>query len=129
MSKKTKFSLIVFEILLSEGRSVLRPTQRGTGTKRVNIRNFLCKISISKYSKYFWHCEFCKKADFNDKLEELHKTVTSDKTKYVLVEYESNELPEKFKSTSYKGLTKDLIVMLAFLMDQNVFLPKYFKIV
>ena len=48
------FVFTVFEILLSEGRSVLRPTQRGTGSERVKIisvkrnRIIFSKSSISK---------------------------------------------------------------------------------
>ena len=35
---KTMFTLTVFEILLSEGRSVLSPAQRGTKSKRVELK-------------------------------------------------------------------------------------------
>ena len=35
------FTLTAFEILLSEGRSVLPPVQRGTGSERVNVMNNL----------------------------------------------------------------------------------------
>ena len=34
---KAIFTLTVFEILLSEGRSVLSPAERGTGSKRVKV--------------------------------------------------------------------------------------------
>ena len=48
------FRFTVFEILLSEGRSVLRPTQRATGSERVKIisvkrnRIIFSKSNISK---------------------------------------------------------------------------------
>ena len=34
---KAIFTLTVFEILLSEGRSVLSPAERGTGSERVKV--------------------------------------------------------------------------------------------
>ena len=52
---------------------------------------------------------FVQKTDFGDKLKKVNKNVTSNKTKHVLVENELNELSEKFKAISAKGLTKDLI--------------------
>ena len=60
---------------------------------------------------------FVKNKDFNEKL----KTVTSNKN-------ELNELSKKVKVISTKGLTKDLINNLVFLMEQNIFLQEYFKI-
>ena len=50
-----------------------------------------------------------KKTDFNDKLKNLNKNVTSNKTKHVFVKNELNELLEKVKAISTKELTKDLI--------------------
>ena len=38
---KAMFTLTVFEILLSEGRSVLSPAQRGTGRERIDVMNNL----------------------------------------------------------------------------------------
>ena len=38
---KAMFTLTVFEILLSEGRSVGRPAQRGTGSKRTKDEKYL----------------------------------------------------------------------------------------
>ena len=43
------------------------------------------------------------------KLKHLNKSVTSNKTKYVLGENELNELSENDTAISTKGLTKDLI--------------------
>ena len=75
---------------------------------------FHCKISSSKFSKKKWFCEFRKKktkkkTDFDDKLKNLNKNVTSNKTKHVLIKKGLNELLEKVKAISTKGLTKDLI--------------------
>ena len=52
---------------------------------------------------------FVKGTDFDKKLKNFHKNVTSNKSKHVLVENELNELSEKVKAISIKGLTKDLI--------------------
>ena len=40
--------------------------------------------------------------DFDDKLKKLNKKVTSNKTKYVLVENELNELSRKLKQYQQK---------------------------
>ena len=45
--------------------------------------------------------DFIKKTDFDDKLKNLNKNVTSNKN-------ELNQLPKKVKAISLKGLTKDL---------------------
>ena len=50
----------------------------------------------------------------------------SNKAKHVLVENELNELFEKVKAISTKGLRFD---KLSFLVEQNVFLQEYFKII
>ena len=49
------------------------------------------------------------KTDFDDKLKNLNKNLSWNKTKHVLVENELNELSEKVKAISTKGLTKYLI--------------------
>ena len=41
VAAKAMFTLSVFEILLSEGRSVLSPAQRSTGSETVNVMNNL----------------------------------------------------------------------------------------
>ena len=41
------------------------------------------------------------KTDFDDKLKNLNKKVTSNKTKHALVENESNELSEKLSAKEY----------------------------
>ena len=44
---KAIFTVTVFEILLFEGRSVISPTHRGTGTERVDkIVNLNCSLKI-----------------------------------------------------------------------------------
>ena len=74
---------------------------------------------------------FVKKTNFNDKLKHLNKTVTSNKIKQVPVENELNELSEKVKAISAKGLTKDLINKYSILNGAKCFysgiLQKYFE--
>ena len=53
--------------------------------------------------------DFVKKTDFDDKLKNLNKNATSNKTKHVRVENELNELSKIVEAISLKGLTKDLI--------------------
>ena len=62
-----------------------------------------------------------KKIYFSDKLKHLNKNVTSNKTKDVLAENELNELSEKFKAISTKGLNKNMIIKYSILNE-----PKYF---
>ena len=42
---------------------------------------------------------------------------------------EINELSKKVKAVSTKGLINDLWISLVFLMEQNIFLQEYFKII
>ena len=42
VTSKAMFTLTVFEILLSERRSVLPPVQRGAGSERVNVWTIFC---------------------------------------------------------------------------------------
>ena len=53
------FTPIIFEILVSEGRSVLSPAQRGTGSEMVNIYTFLINYSwklqnVKSTTKFSW---------------------------------------------------------------------------
>ena len=50
-----------------------------------------------------------KKRDFDGKLKNLNKNVNSNKEKHVILANELNQLSEKIKTISTKGLTKDLI--------------------
>ena len=52
---------------------------------------------------------FVKKKYFVNKLKRYNQNVTSNKTKDVFVENKLNELSEKVKVISTKGLTKKLI--------------------
>ena len=50
---------------------------------------------------------FYKKRDFDGKLKNLNKNVNSNKEKHVILANELNQLSEKIKIISTKGLTKD----------------------
>ena len=67
---------------------------------------------------------FVKKTDFD-------KNVTSNKIKHVLIENELNELSEKVKAISTKGLTKNLIHKFSILNRAKYFSLgiQYFKII
>ena len=60
-------------------------------------------------------------ADFDDKLTSLIWKVTSNKREHVLVENEFNELLDKVKAISTKGLAKDLINKLSILNGSKYF--------
>ena len=62
-----------------------------------------------------------RRKDFDDKIKQ-------NKTKHAFVENELNELLEKVKAISTKGLTKNLINEFVLLMAQNVFNEGYYKI-
>ena len=68
-----------------------------------------------------------KKTDFDHKLKNLNKNVTSNKTKHVLVENELNELFQKVKAVSTKGLTKDLIDKFCILIRAKYFSSGTFR--
>ena len=70
-----------------------------------------------------------RKTDVDDKLKNLNKNVTSNDTKHVLMKNELNELPEKVKVVSLKGLTKDLIDKFHFLLEQNILPRENFEII
>ena len=70
---------------------------------------------------------FIKKDRFNDKLKNLNKNVTLNKTKHLLNENELNELLKKFKAISTKGLTKKLINKFSILNGAKYFSSGIFQ--
>ena len=65
-----------------------------------------------------------KKTEYDDKLNNLDKKLTSNKAKHVLAENELNELSKNVEAMSSKGLTKDLIngyVILYFYFSSGIF--------
>ena len=73
--------------------------------------------------------DFVKETDFYNKLKNLNKKVTSKKTKHLPVENTLDELSEKDKLISTKGLTEDLINKYESLNSANFFLQMYYKII
>ena len=67
------------------------------------------------------------KTDFDDKLKNLNKNLSWNKTKHVLVENELNELSEKVKAISTKGLKKDLIDKFSILNGAKYFSLRIFQ--
>ena len=70
---------------------------------------------------------FIKKDEFNDKLKNLTKNVTLNKTKHLLNENELNKLLKKFKAISTKGLTKKLINKFSILNGAKYFSSGIFQ--
>ena len=71
--------------------------------------NFYARLAQANLAIKSDIADFVKKIDFDDKLNNSNKNVTSYKKQHVLVENELNELSEKVKAISTKRLTKDLI--------------------
>ena len=61
---------------------------------------------------------FVNKTDFDNKVEDVISIIN-----------ELNELAKKVKAISIKRLTEYLIDRLVFLMEQNIFLQEYFRII
>ena len=74
-----------------------------------------------------------KKIDFEDKLKNLNKNATLNKTKHVLVENELDELSKKVEAIITKGLTKDSINKFGILISSKYFysgiLQNYFAFI
>ena len=72
--------------------------------------NFAARLAQAKLATKDDIADFVKKkTDFNDKLKNLNTKFTSNKTKNLLVENNLDELCEKVKVISSKGLVQDLI--------------------
>ena len=70
------------------------------------------KVTAESVAARLAHANLGRKRDvvnFDDKLKKFNKNVTSNKTKYVLVETELNELSKKVEVISTKRLSKGLI--------------------
>ena len=71
--------------------------------------NFTARLVQANLASKNYFANFVKRTNFDDKLQNINKNVTSNKTKHVLIENEANKLPKKVEAVSQKGLTKDLI--------------------
>ena len=91
---------------------------------KLTSENFAARLAQANLASKNDIAALFKKTDFDDKLKNSNKNITSDKTKHVLDEGENelNELSKKFKPISTKGLTKDLI-------NKFSILQEYFKII
>ena len=87
-----------------------------------------CKISKPNLANKNNIASFVKKTDFDDKLKNLDKKITSNKTKHVLLENELNKLSEKVIAISTKGLTKDLINTYSILNGAKCFCSRILQI-
>ena len=70
---------------------------------------FTARLVQTNLASKNYFANFVKRTNFDDKLQNINKNVTSNKTKHVLIENEANKLPKKVEAVSQKGLTKDLI--------------------
>ena len=75
----------------------------------LTAENFATRLAQANLASKNDISALVKKKCFNDKLKNLNKNVTSNKTKHVLVKNDLNQ--KKVKAISTKGLTKDLIIL------------------
>ena len=71
---------------------------------KLTSESFNARLAKSDLASKRDIANFVKKTDFDDKLKNMNKNVTSNKTKHAIVENELNELSEKVKAISTKGL-------------------------
>ena len=69
---------------------------------KVTIETFASRLAQVNLASKTHIANLVRKTDFDDKLKNLNKKVTSNKTKHVLVENELNEVSEKIKLLSTK---------------------------
>ena len=109
---KLRLTMIVINILL---------------LKNLTSENFSGTLAPATLASKNDIVNFVKKTDFDFKLKNLSKNITSNKTKHVLIENELNELSEKFKAISTKGLTKELINKFSILNRAKYFSSRIFQ--
>ena len=88
---------------------------------KLAAESFAARLTQVNLASKSYIANFLKKTDFDDKIKNLNKNVTSNKTKNVLAENKLNELSKKFKAIPTKGLTKDLINGYKILNDAKMF--------
>ena len=76
---------------------------------KLTAENFAARLAQENLTNKNGIANFVKKTDFDNKLRNLNKKITSNKTKYALFENELNELSKKVETISTEGLTKDFI--------------------
>ena len=88
---------------------------------KLAAESFAARLTQVNLASKSYIANFLKKTDFDDKIKNLNKNVTSNKTKNVLAENKLNELSKKFKAIPTKGLTKDLTNGYKILNDAKMF--------
>ena len=68
--------------------------------------NFAARLSQVKLALTDDIADLVKETDFDNKLKQINKKVTSNKTKHVLVENKLDELSEKVEVISTKRINK-----------------------
>ena len=95
---------------------------------KVMAENFAARLSQVKLALTDDIADLVKETDFDNKLKQINKKVTSNKTKHVLVENKLDELSEKVEVISTKRLTKDLINGYSILKEAKYFSSGAFQI-
>ena len=95
---------------------------------KVMAENFAARLSQVKLALTDDIADLVKETDFDNKLKQINKKVTSNKTKHVLVENKLDELSEKVEVISTKRLTKDLINGYSILKEAKYFSSGVFQI-
>ena len=94
---------------------------------KLTSKNFAPRLAQANLASKNDIVALVKKADVNNKLKNLNKNITPNKTKYVLVENEWNELSKKVEAISTKGLTKGLINAYKIFNDAKCFSSVIFQ--
>ena len=71
---------------------------------KLTAENFTARLKQANLARKNDIADFVKKMDFDDKLKNLNKKYTSNKTKHVLVENELNEISKKDLINKYSIL-------------------------
>ena len=76
---------------------------------RLTVENFATGLAQANLASKNDIANFVEKTNFDDKLKNSNKSITSYKAKLVLVENELNELSKKVEAILTKGLAEDLV--------------------
>ena len=90
----------------------------------LTLENSAAKLAQAKIATKDDIANFSKKANFNEKLININRKVTLNKTRHVEVQNKLYDLLKKVKIISIKGLTKDLRNKYSILSGAKHFLQK-----
>ena len=96
---------------------------------KLTVEHFAARLAQENLASEKDIVNFVKKTYFYDKLKNFNKRITSNKAKHVLLENGLNELSEKVKAISTKGLTKDLINKFSILNGAKCFYSGILQII